>query len=382
MRAAPSLLSSSHRCSRLAPNACARSLHPCSKRRRVEGATRSGAGRRAVRSPPVASAAGALSAAAAPQPDGQQPVQADSIIEPDGAVSYPTPVAAAAVAPPTQEERHALLRAAVKAPMYSVGLAPILVSAAAAYIESGAVDLGRTALFCVAAVCIIAWLNLSNDVFDSATGVDKTKPESVVNLLGGNRKAVFLAATAFLATGVLLLFSRLPPGPPFRWSYLGLGEPLCFLAFGPLATNAFYLAQSPAGQALTPMALALSVLVGLTTTVILFCAHFHQLHGDLAHGKMSPVVRLGMARSTQVLKFAVGLVYVATAALSLLGVLPFTVLTSVVVVYGLAAEVVKMAEAHPESTPALRQLKMLATRWHIGFSAMLVLGLLLQALMV
>lgn len=329
-------------------------------------------------------------------------MQADSIIEPDGAVSYPTPVAAAAVAPPTQEERHALLRAAVKAPMYSVGLAPILVSAAAAYIESGAVDLGRTALFCVAAVCIIAWLNLSNDVFDSATGVDKTKPESVVNLLGGNRKAVFLAATAFLATGVLLLFSRLPPtnpavakmlyaaiccgylyqGPPFRWSYLGLGEPLCFLAFGPLATNAFYLAQSPAGQALTPMALALSVLVGLTTTVILFCAHFHQLHGDLAHGKMSPVVRLGMAQSTQVLKFAVGLVYVATAALSLLGVLPFTVLTSVVVVYGLAAEVVKMAEAHPESTPALRQLKMLATRWHIGFSAMLVLGLLLQALMV
>jgi len=28
-----------------------------------------------------------------------------------------------------------------------------------------------------------------------------------------------------------------------RWSYLGLGEPLCFVAFGPLATTAFYLAQ-------------------------------------------------------------------------------------------------------------------------------------------
>lgn len=34
--------------------------------------------------------------------------------------------------------------------------------------------------------------------------------------------------------------------PPLcRWSYLGLGEPLCFLAFGPLATCAFYLAQVP-----------------------------------------------------------------------------------------------------------------------------------------
>lgn len=28
-----------------------------------------------------------------------------------------------------------------------------------------------------------------------------------------------------------------------RLSYKGLGEPLCFLAFGPLATSAFYLAQ-------------------------------------------------------------------------------------------------------------------------------------------
>ncbi len=28
-----------------------------------------------------------------------------------------------------------------------------------------------------------------------------------------------------------------------RLSYKGLGEPLCFLAFGPLATSAFYVAQ-------------------------------------------------------------------------------------------------------------------------------------------
>lgn len=35
-----------------------------------------------------------------------------------------------------------------------------------------------------------------------------------------------------------------------RLSYLGLGEPLCFLAFGPFATCAFYLAQArPAARA-------------------------------------------------------------------------------------------------------------------------------------
>lgn len=31
--------------------------------------------------------------------------------------------------------------------------------------------------------------------------------------------------------------------PPFRLSYQGLGEPLCFAAFGPFATTAFYLLQ-------------------------------------------------------------------------------------------------------------------------------------------
>ena len=31
--------------------------------------------------------------------------------------------------------------------------------------------------------------------------------------------------------------------PPFRLSYQGLGEPLCFAAFGPFASTAFYLLQ-------------------------------------------------------------------------------------------------------------------------------------------
>lgn len=34
--------------------------------------------------------------------------------------------------------------------------------------------------------------------------------------------------------------------PPFRLSYHGLGEPLCFAAFGPFATTAFYFSQGSA----------------------------------------------------------------------------------------------------------------------------------------
>lgn len=108
-----------------------------------------------------------------------------------------------------------------------------------------------------------------------------------------------------------------------------MGEPLCFWAFGPLATTAFYLACSagPSTGAAVPVAagltaagagagaaaagesllagvselvLLLSVLVGITTTVILFCSHWHQIEGDIAAGKMSPLVRLGTANACKV----------------------------------------------------------------------------------
>lgn len=98
--------------------------------------------------------------------------------------------------------------------------------------------------------------------------------------------------------------------PPFRLSYQGLGEPLCFAAFGPFATTAFYLLQGSTrwytlihrpnvtaldfifpclifdlycfdsemnNLPLTGPILSAALLVGLTTALILFCSHFHQV---------------------------------------------------------------------------------------------------------
>ena len=159
---------------------------------------------------------------------------------------------------------------------------------------------------------------LSNDAFDAATGVDKTKRESVVNLTGGKKELVLAVANILLVAGVgilgtLIMGGGTDPraavmlavsiacgyvyqGPPFRLSYKGLGEPLCFFAFGPLATSAFYLAmvqQQQQATVIPPLLWALSVCVGITTTIILFCSHFHQIEGDMAAGKKSPLVRLG-----------------------------------------------------------------------------------------
>ena len=332
------------------------------------------------------------------------PISPDGIIGPDGEVIKQARAT-------MSEEQKALWKRAVKLPMYSVGLAPVLVSATAAFVHFGSFQLLKTLGLCVAAVAIIAWLNLSNDVFDAATGVDKNKPESVVNLVGNWRK-VFLVANLFLVAGAGLLFgivSAVPnelatkalyaaiccgyvyQGPPFRWSYLGLGEPLCFLAFGPLATNAFYLAQIPAAEAvpaagaalwsvIPPSMWAISTFIGLSTTVILFCSHFHQIDGDRAAGKMSPLVRLGVDKATSTLKFVVGCTYSVMLVLSLFGVLPFAMWTSAMVSYGFAGEMIKFAENNRGDD--LKSLKFLATRWHIVFSTMLMLGLIVAKLMV
>jgi 1,4-dihydroxy-2-naphthoate octaprenyltransferase len=50
----------------------------------------------------------------------------------------------------------------------------------------------------------------------------------------------------------------------------------------------------------SPLVLLLSVVVGITTTVILFCSHWHQIQGDIAAGKMSPLVRLGTTNACKV----------------------------------------------------------------------------------
>jgi 2-carboxy-1,4-naphthoquinone phytyltransferase len=103
-------------------------------------------------------------------------------------------------------------------------------------------------------------------------------------------------------------------GPPFRLSYKGIGEFLCLIAFGPLAGSAAYYSQT---QSWSWNNLLASLVVGLATSLILFCSHFNQVKEDLAVGKLSPVVRLGPKRSAQLLPWICGTIY----ALLTIGVL-------------------------------------------------------------
>jgi len=238
-----------------------------------------------------------------------------------------------------------LWMAAIKPPMYSVAIMPIWVGTAVAFAETKIIHGGVFYTFLTAAIFILAWENLSNDVFDAETGIDKNKDHSLVNLTG-NKTLIFWLGNLFLGLGLLeilaiawwqqditvigliLLCCALGysyQGPPFRLGYQGLGEIICFFCFGPLGVAAAYYSQT---QTWSKSSLAASVIVGIATSLILFCSHFHQVKDDLAAGKRSPIVRLGTPTAARLLSWFSGSIYVLTALFVILGIFPIWTLLS------------------------------------------------------
>lgn len=232
-----------------------------------------------------------------------------------------------------------LWMAAIKPPMYSVAIIPIWVGTAVAFAENKTIHGGVFSSFLTAAIFIVAWINLSNDVFDAETGIDKNKAHSLVNLTG-NKPLIFWLGNLFLSLGLLgiltiawwqqdltvigliLLCCALGysyQGPPFRLGYQGLGEIICFICFGPLAVAAAYYSQT---QTWSQTSLAASVIVGIATSLILFCSHFHQVKDDLVAGKRSPIVRLGTTTAAQLLPWFGGSIYALTSLFVILGIFP------------------------------------------------------------
>ncbi|MFS0515577.1 2-carboxy-1,4-naphthoquinone phytyltransferase [Nostoc sp. UIC 10607] len=238
-----------------------------------------------------------------------------------------------------------LWMAAIKPPMYSVAIMPIWVGTAVAFAETKIFNGAVFSTFVAAAILILAWENISNDVFDSETGIDQNKHHSLVNLTG-NKLLIFWLGNLCLSLGLLGILAiafwqqdltvigiilvccglgYMYQGPPFRLGYRGLGEILCFFAFGPLAVEAAYYSQT---QTWSMTSLAASVIVGIATTLVLFCSHFHQVKDDIAAGKRSPIVRLGTAKGAQLLVWFTGSIYPLTLLFVLLGISPVWTLLS------------------------------------------------------
>ena len=243
-------------------------------------------------------------------------------------------------------ERKNLWKAAIKWPLYSVAIMPVILSAGWKFGNSGNIRLGQFIGFLVASILILVWENLTNDLFDDETGVDKYKFHSVVALTG-NKTTVSRVAYFSLFLGLIIililalnskitvlflvlvccLLGYLYQGPPFRLGYKGLGEPLCWIAFGPLATAAALIVITPKSDLGTiPWDTALIVGAGpaMATTLVLFCSHFHQIYQDAAVGKKSPLVVLGTNRAANFLPWLVCLIFLLELLPVLNGLWPKT----------------------------------------------------------
>lgn len=292
-----------------------------------------------------------------------------------------------------------LIWRAIKLPIYSVALVPLTVGSAAAYLQTGVFPAWRYFTILASSVLIVTWLNLSNDVYDFDTGADTNKKESVVNMIR-SRTGTLISALSLLALGffgltwasveagnmraLLLLICAITCGyiyqcPPFRLSYQGLGEPLCFAAFGPFATTAFYLLQSSTSEAkkipLTGTILSASILVGFTTTLILFCSHFHQVEGDRAVGKFSPMVRLGTKIGSGFVKVAVMVLYSLLLVFGLSNALPLPCILFSALTLPLGKLVVSYVEENHEDKTKIFMAKYYCVRLHASFGAALASGL-------
>ena len=140
------------------------------------------------------------------------------------------------------ESRKKLWSQAIKWPLYSVAIMPIFASAAFILNSYSSIRLINFIGFSIASILILFWENLTNDLFDSMTGIDEFKFHSIVNLIK-NRKLLTIIAYSSLITGLIIisaisistdirifilvigccLLGYLYQGPPFRLGYLGLG---------------------------------------------------------------------------------------------------------------------------------------------------------------
>jgi len=293
--------------------------------------------------------------------------------------------------------RKKLWLAAIKPPMYSVAIMPIMVGTAIAIAETQTLQTGIFAIFVFAAILILAWENLANDVFDSETGVDVNKAHSLVNLTA-NKSLIFWLGNLCLATGlfgigaiaaiqrdltvvgiilVCCVLGYIYQGPPFRLSYQGWGEILCFFAFGPLAFAAAYYSQT---QAWSGTNLVASAIVGVSTSLILFCSHFHQEADDAAVGKRSPIVRLGTKRAAQLLPWLCGSIFALTAICVWLGVFPVTTLL-VFASLPIALKLCKHVGTNHNKPEKVSNCKFIAVALHFWSGIFLGLGFVLPQLL-
>ncbi|HEY9692150.1 MAG TPA: 2-carboxy-1,4-naphthoquinone phytyltransferase [Oculatellaceae cyanobacterium] len=292
-----------------------------------------------------------------------------------------------------EQPNRKLWLAAIKPPMYTVAVIPIWVGSTIAFAQTKIFNIQIFAVFLTSAILFIAWMNVSNDVFDDDTGIDQNKAHSVVKLTG-NKSLTFWIANLCLITGILgvsliswwqrditvmvlvLVASAIAytyQGPPFRLGYQGLGEIICLICFSMVVVAAYY----SQAQTWSIVSFAAAMIVAIATSLILFCSHIHQVKDDLAAGKRSPIVRLGTKKASQILPWFGGSIYALTALFVVLRIFPVATLL-VFLSLPLAIKLFRHVHNYHDQPAKVSNSKFIAVAMHFLMGSLLGVGFLIN----
>lgn len=241
------------------------------------------------------------------------------------------------------------LLAATRAGSLVVGATPALVLTALVAAQGWPVHGGRFALTLLGLVALQAGVNVVNDLYDDASGLDADPAFSdnpfplgsrAIQTGALGRRGMWALAAGCFGVGAAcgLALNAIHPGhvvlalgatgfvlgwfytaPPLRIAYRGAGEPVIFLLFGPLAGLGTFYVQTGGVNA---GAVLLSCAVGVLATTILFLHHFPQHAADAKHGKRTPIVRLGPKSAGRLVPWLLAAPYGLVLAAVALGLLP------------------------------------------------------------
>mgnify|MGYP001188416277 CR=1 FL=1 len=300
------------------------------------------------------------------------------------------------------ERKKRLWKQAIKWPLYSVAILPVFIAGAYTLNSFRSIKISNLIAFTISAILILIWENLTNDLFDAETGIDAFKFHSIVNLVKSKKLVSTTAYTSLLIgllvitiisistsinlillVGVCCVLGYLYQGPPFRLGYHGLGEPLCWIAFGPLAYSAALIAINPSDIYLISIPWKESLLLGsgssLATTLVLFCSHFHQIKEDKKHGKNSPLVRLGARKGSKLIPWIVFIIYVFQLFIIISGFIP-TLCILYLISFPQSLKLIKLLNNSYDKPEIIKNCKFIAIKFQTLNGIGLIAGLIIDFL--
>ncbi|HEX5590664.1 MAG TPA: LLM class flavin-dependent oxidoreductase [Candidatus Limnocylindrales bacterium] len=279
---------------------------------------------------------------------------------------------------------------------YTASVIPVLAGAALAAVD-GRFDWLPFLAALAGAVLLHSGTNIVNEIYDVRQGIDTiVSPRASHAIVKGRmteRAAFTVAGLAFalaVAVGLYLVALRGPAiialglaglvggwgytAPPLQLKYRALGVPIVFLLMGPLMVVGGYFAVSGAWS---PVALVLSVPVGLLVAAILHGNEWRDISEDTRAGIVTLSSRIGREWAHY---GYVGLVLGAYISLGLsvaFSLLPPPTLLAILSLPFLA-QVVRSAELGATGQArAIAMIDLQTARLHLAFGAFLVIGLLL-----